>query len=97
MRQKMHKRKIEDSNLTFSQFVDMSPAEKAAYEKEHPFDYESIEEYIEDIVLGLEQFYHHSEKRAREVVLENYHFVQRNFGNHTPVDLCALDIGYGCG
>ncbi len=43
-----------DSGFTFQGFFGMSPDEKAAYEHEHPFPDQSIEEYIDAVVEWLQ-------------------------------------------
>ena len=93
----MTKKEIKDSGLTFQQFDDMSPIEKAKYEGEHPFEYNNIEEYIEDIIIWLCANYHDSKESAEERVRANYKWIEEDFANHTPVDSCAADVGYCCG
>ena len=87
-----------DCGLTFQQFFGMTPEEKAAYEKEHPFTYRSMEEYIDDVIEWLRlSDWHYSETSARSLIIERYDWVAECFSKHAPVDLCGAEAGYCCG
>ena len=93
----MAKKVIEDCGLTFQQFDDMTPTEKAKYEEEHPFKYNTIEEYIDDIIVWLCENYRYSRASAEQRVKRDYKWIEEDYANHVPVDNCAADIGYDCG
>lgn len=87
-----------DCGLTFCQFDNMTDEEKAAFEKEHPFDYANIDEYIADIrrwlMLG---FWHETEDSANWDIENSRAAIEDYFAKRTPVDLAGTDIGYWCG
>ncbi len=61
-------------------------------------DYESIDEYIEDVVICLVySSWHYSEKEARECVEERMAFVKDGYKNKLPANKCCADVGYYCG
>ena len=94
----MAKVKFEDCGLTFQAFYGMSQQELAEYEKDHPFPYQTIEEYAEDVVEWLcESDWHYKEDRAREIVKEREDWIVECFQERMPVDLCGAEAGYCCG
>ncbi len=61
-------------------------------------DYNSIEEYIEDIVVILvHSTWRYTEERARERVEERMAFIRNSYERKDPADDCAIDVGYSCG
>ena len=87
-----------DSGFTFQGFFGMSPEEKTAYEKEHPFPYQSIEEYIDAVVEWLQtSSWKYNKEQALRCIKDNQKMVYEFYEQHVPVDLCGADAGYGCG
>lgn len=94
----MPEKEIYDSGLTFQDFFGMSPDEKAAYEKSHPFPYKTVEEYIEDVVEWLcHSSWKYSREEAYQCIKDNQQQVYSDFEQHTPIDLCGANAGYSCG
>ncbi len=62
------------------------------------FDYGSIEEYIEDIVVCLVySTWHYTEERARQQCEDRMGLIERSYEKKEPADDCAADVGYCCG
>ena len=93
----MAKKEVKDCGLTFKAFEEMSPTEKAKHEESYSFNYKTIDEYVEDIVIWLCDNYNDTEKTARNIIRMHYNWGEEDFANHVPVDLCAADVGYCCG
>ncbi len=94
----MPEKDIYDSGLTFQEFFGMSPSEKAAYEQEHPFPYQTIEEYIDDVVEWLcQSSWKYSKEKALHCIKDHKKQVYRDYERHTPIDLCGAEAGYYCG
>lgn len=94
----MPKKELKDSGLTFQGFFGMSQVEKAAYEKEHPFTYQSIEEYANDVVEWLcLSPWHYSEDDAREIVKDRKDWIVECYDCKAPIDIAGAEAGYFCG
>lgn len=94
----MLKKIFEDSGFTFQGFFGMSNEEKAVYEKEHPFPYQSIEEYTDDVVEWLCQSpWHYSEELARQQVKVREDWIIECYNLKAPIDLAGAEAGYCCG
>lgn len=87
-----------DCGLTFFQFFDMSDEEKATFEKDHPFHYANIDEYIADVKRWLTlSSWHYSEEAASKLIESERSLIEDYFAKRAPVDLAGADIGYCCG
>ena len=76
----------------------MSQVEKAAYEKEYPFTYQSIEEYANDVVEWLcLSPWHYSEDDAREIVKDRKDWIVECYDCKAPIDIAGAEAGYFCG
>lgn len=94
----MSKKNYEEFGFGFQDFFGMSKEEKAAFEKEHPFPYQSIEEYNDDVVEWLcQSSWHYSEEMARQKVKENEDWIIRCYKCKAPIDLAGTEAGYCCG
>ena len=89
---------VKDCGMTFSQFFDMTKKEKEAFEKKHPFEYSTLDEYTQDVAQWLcESSWHCSEDEAKEAIKQRREWIKECFDNHTPVDLAGAEAGYCCG
>lgn len=89
---------IHDCGLTFDQFFEMSPEEKAAYEQEHPFSYRTIREYSECVVEWLcSSSWHYNTEQAWKIVRARKDWIAECFEARAPVDLVGAEAGYCCG
>lgn len=61
-------------------------------------DYNSIDEYIEDIVTILvHSSWHYAEEKARKQCEERAEFIGYSYEKKVPAYDCAIDVGYCCG
>lgn len=88
-----------NSGFTFMGFENMTDEEREEYYREHPFEYQSIEEYIADICKWLVECsdWHYTEQQAMHLIELQMHFVKEFYECKSPIDLAALEIGYVCG
>ena len=94
----MSERELYDSGLTFQEFFGMSSNEKAEYEKGNPFPYNTVEEYIDDVVEWLcQSSWKYSREQALRCIKDHRAQVYRDYELHTPIDLCGAEAGYYCG
>ena len=62
------------------------------------WNYNTIDEYIEYLVVGLvNSSWHYSEERAREIIEERTPYIKEAFNEKEEVDSCVAEIGYHCG
>ena len=74
--------------------------ELKAFEKECDVfkAYNSIDEYIEDIVTYLVySTWYYTEEKARRLVERDAEFVKESYERKDPAADCAVDVGYACG
>lgn len=88
-----------NSGFTFMGFENMTDEEREKYYLEHPFEYQSIEEYIADICKWLVECSTDTftEQQAKEIVEHRMNFVKEYYEGKWPIDLAACDISYFCG
>lgn len=60
--------------------------------------YNSIEDYIEDVVACLVySSWHYTEEQARECIKDRMDYVKEAFLNEEPADACCAEVGFYAG
>ena len=86
------------SEFTFDGFDNMTPEEKAAWEQKHPFRYQNIIEYIDDVLEWLRQSpWHYNTDSAWGCIIDNVSWILESYEVHRPIDLAGAEAGYCCG
>ena len=61
-------------------------------------DYNSIEEYIQDVVICLMfSSWNYSEERAWDIIKEREDYIKEAYDNKEPANDCCAEVGYHCG
>ena len=85
------------ADIDFDDYIELFDPDEEYPNDAHPFKYKTIEEYIDDIIVWICENYHNSKETAKQKVKWQYKWVEEGFAKHTPVELCAIEIGYSCG
>ncbi|MGN0649997.1 MAG: hypothetical protein ACI4KM_06125 [Oscillospiraceae bacterium] len=89
----------ENSGFTFMGFKNMTDEERERYYREHPFEYQSIGEYIADICKWLVECsdWRYTQQQAMDLIETRMRFVKEAYKGKWPIDLAACEIGFVCG